>query len=102
MEAIGASGVMIGLLATVRLMSMAAQIPGAMLSEHMGSRKRVWATLAITHRALWIVPALLAMLWTPGQHWVPLAVLAAIAFSEVLGNAGGAPWISKAPSLFRG
>ena len=94
MEAIGASGVMIGLLATVRLMSMAAQIPGAMLSEHMGSRKHVWAALAIVHRALWVVPAIFALLWSPGQHWVPLAVLSVIALSEVLGNASGAPWVS--------
>lgn len=94
MEAIGASGVMIGLLATVRLMSMAAQIPGAMLCERMGSRKRVWATLVLTHRALWLVLAILALLWVPDQHWVPLAVLATIALSELLGNAGGAPWIS--------
>ena len=94
MEAIGASGVMIGLLTTVRLMCMAAQIPGAMLSEHMGSRKIVWATLAITHRALWVVPAILALLWSPNEHWVPFAVLAVITLSEALGNASGAPWIS--------
>ncbi|MFZ4775438.1 MAG: MFS transporter [Terrimicrobiaceae bacterium] len=94
MQAIGASGVMIGLLGTVRLMSMAAQIPGAMLCEHLGSRKRVWATLAVTHRALWVVPALFALFWAPDQHWVPLAVLTVIALSEVLGNASGAPWIS--------
>jgi len=94
MEAIGASGVMIGLLTTVRLMCMAAQIPGAMLSEHMGSRKLVWATLAITHRALWVVPAILALLWSPNEHWVPLAVLTVITLSEALGNASGAPWIS--------
>ena len=94
MEAVGASGVMIGLLATIRLTCMAAQIPGAMLSEHLGSRKRVWATLAVTHRALWIVPAILALLWSPNQHWVPLAVLAVIALSDALGNASGAPWIS--------
>lgn len=94
MEAIGASGVMIGLLGTVRLMSMAAQIPGAMLCEHLGSRKRVWATLAILHRALWVVPAILALLWSPNLHWVPLAVLAVIALSEILGNASGAPWVS--------
>lgn len=94
MEALGASGVMIGLIATVRLLSMAAQIPGAMLSDHLGSRKRVWASLAVIHRALWIVPAVLALVWTPGQAWVPVAVVVAIALSELLGNASGAPWIS--------
>jgi len=94
MEAMGASGVMIGLLATVRLMSMTAQILGAILSEHVGSRKIVWAALALTHRALWIVPAILALMWSPAQWWVPVAVVVVVAGSDLLGNAAGAPWMS--------
>ncbi len=94
MEALGASGVLIGLITAVRLTSMAAQIPRAMLAEAMGSRKRVWDALALSHRALWFVPAALALVAHTGEPWISVVVVAAVALSELLGNASGAPWLS--------
>jgi len=102
MEALGASGVLIGLITAVRLTSMAAQIPGAMLAEAMGSRKRVWAALALSHRALWFVPAALALVAHTGEPWIPVVVVAAVALSEMLGNASGAPWLSWMTDLIPG
>ncbi len=102
MEALGASGVLIGLITAVRLTSMAAQIPGAILAEAMGSRKRVWAALALSHRALWFVPAGLALVAYTGEPWIPVLVVAAVALSELLGNAAGAPWLSWMTDLIPG
>jgi len=102
MEALGASGVLIGLITAVRLVSMAAQIPGAMLAEAMGSRKQVWAALALSHRALWFVPAALALAAHTGEPWIPVLVVAAVALSELLGNASGAPWLSWMTDLIPG
>lgn len=94
LEAIGASGVMIGFITTLRLFSMSAQIPGAILAEALGQRKPVWGTLALLHRALWFVPAGLALFCEPDEAWVPLVVAAAVALSEILGHAATAPWLS--------
>ena len=94
MEAIGASGVMIGLITTVRLFSMSAQIPGAVLAEAMGSRKQVWAVLALLHRALWFIPAGLALLFPPHEPWIPLTVAVVVALSDILGHGATAPWLS--------
>jgi len=102
MEALGASGVLIGLITAVRLTSMAAQIPGAMLAEAMGSRKRVWAALAISHRALWFVPAALALVAHTREPWIAVVVVAAVAVSELLGNASGAPYLSWMTDLIPG
>ena len=94
LEAIGASGVMIGLVTTVRLFSMSAQIPGAVLAEALGSRKRVWAVLALLHRALWFIPAGLALFCEPHQAWIPLVVAAVVTLSDILGHGATAPWLS--------
>lgn len=94
LEAIGASGIMIGLVTTVRLFSMSAQIPGAVLAEAVGSRKRVWAVLALLHRALWFIPAGLALVCTPEEAWVPLVVAVIVTVSDLLGHGSAAPWLS--------
>jgi MFS family permease len=94
LEAIGASGVMIGLITTVRLFSMSAQIPGAVLAEAFGSRKRVWAVMALLHRALWFVPAGLALFCQPEDAWVPVVVALVVTLSDILGHGATAPWLS--------
>lgn len=94
MEAIGASGVLIGALMMVRQTAMAAQIPSALFAEHLGSRKRFWASLTLVHRALWFGIAGLALCWKPGAWWLPLAVICLVGFSDLLSNAGAASWYS--------
>jgi MFS family permease len=94
MNAIGASGVLIGMITTVRLLVMTVQIPAAVISENLGSRKKFWGPLALVHRSIWLVVAAMAFYWVPGQQWLPVAVIAVVGFSEFLGNAGAAPWFS--------
>jgi MFS family permease len=94
MQAIGASGVIIGLVATVRLAALPAQIPAALASESLLSRKPLWSPLALVSRSLWFILAGLAFWYAPPQRWLPLALVGLIAASELLGNASAAPWLS--------
>jgi len=94
MEAIGASGVLIGMITTVRLLVMTVQIPAAIVSENLGSRKKFWSPIVLAHRAVWLVAAGLAFYWKPGQRWLPVTVIAVVGFSDLLGNVGSASWWS--------
>jgi MFS family permease len=94
MQAIGASGVAIGTVSTVRLLAMAAQIPGALASEGLASRKPFWCGCALVHRMIWFALAAMALWGSPSSSWLPLAILAAVCASEALGNAAVAPWYS--------
>jgi hypothetical protein len=94
MEAIKASGFQLGLMGAVRQAAMFAQLPSAFLVERLDRRKPFWATVAITHRALWLVPALLPILWPGGGvYWVVVLIIA-LGVSDMLGNASTAPWQS--------
>lgn len=95
MEAVGASGFLIGLLTAVRQCAMAVQIPSAFISEHLGSRKWFWARLALMNRALWFAIAGLAYCWgKPGFSWIPAGVVIVVGISDLLGNMGAASWNS--------
>jgi len=94
MEAVGAGGFLIGLLTAVRQCVIAVQIPSAFISDHLGSRKRFWAYLALIHRALWFVIAGLALCWKPDSWWIPAGVVTLVGLSDLLGNMGAASWNS--------
>ena len=77
MQAIHASGFQLGLMGAVRQAAMFAQLPSAFFVERLPWRKPFWATVAITHRSLWLVPAFLPLLWPAGQaHWVVVLIVA--------------------------
>ena len=94
MQAIGASGVVIGLVSTVRLLAVSAQIPAALATEGLHSRKPFWSRCALVHRCLWFVIAGMAWWCSPRAWWLPFAILALVGASEMLGNASAAPWLS--------
>jgi MFS family permease len=94
MDAIRASGFQLGLMGAVRQFAMLAQLPSAFLVERLERRKPFWATLAITHRLLWLTPALLPLVWPEGQAYWVLVLIVALGLSDALGNASTAPWLS--------
>ncbi len=94
LQANGASGVIIGLVTTVRMAAVSAQIPAALASEHLGSRKPFWSRFALVHRSFWFILAGLAFWCAPSRPWLPLAVVCLVGASELLGNASAAPWLS--------
>lgn len=94
MQAIGASGFLIGAITTVRLVAMGVQVPASLLAENIGSRKRFWAPMVMSQRATWFLVACTPLLWTPGSLSIPVAVILLVALSEIMGNAGTASWLS--------
>ena len=94
LEAIGASGVLIGAVTTIRLLGTAVQIPSALMAESSGSRKRFFGVTGLTHRVLWFAVAGLALCWHPGAWWVPLATIAIVGISDILGQGAGVTWYS--------
>jgi MFS family permease len=94
MQAIHATGFQLGLMGAVRQFAMFAQLPSAFLVERLERRKPYWATIAIIHRLLWLVPALLPFIWPAGgAHWV-IVLIVALGASDILGNCSTAPWLS--------
>ena len=94
LQAVQATGFQLGLMGAVRQFALLAQIPSAFLVERLERRKPFWAVVAITHRLLWLVPALLPWLWPQGKVWWPVLLIAVLGVSEALGQAGTAPWLS--------
>jgi MFS family permease len=94
LQAIGASGLVIGLVTTVRLLAVSALIPAALASENLVSRKPFWFPCAFIHRLLWFVIAALVCWCPPSRWWLPFAILALIGLSDVLANASNATWLS--------
>jgi MFS family permease len=94
MNALGASGVMIGLTSTVGQLAMGFQLLSALVAERLPARKPYWATLVLLHRLLWFVPALLPLFVPPGTPWMVAAVVGVVALSSVLAQLGTAPWWS--------
>ena len=94
MQAIHATGFQLGLMGAVRQAAMFTQLPAAFWVEGLARRKPFWATVAITHRLLWLVPALLPLFWPQGGAWWVVVLIVTLGLSDALGNASTAPWLS--------
>ena len=93
LEALGASGFLIGLFGTIRQLALLMQIPGSLLMEHLKRRKPAWATLGVIHRLLVLVPAWLA--WRrPHAGDTVRWILAAITLSFVIESLAAPAWTS--------
>ncbi len=95
MKCIGASGVMIGLTATVGQVAMLLQIPAALMAERLPARKPFFGSMNLIHRLLWFVPAFLP-LWMapgPGSH-LATVVVCTVAFSGMLAQLASSAWWS--------
>ena len=62
LEAMGASGALMGLTHSLRQVAMVLMIPGALLAEFASRRKPTWMVLTLLQRLLWFLPAF-ALLW---------------------------------------
>jgi len=94
LERLGATGAQIGLLATFQQMAMLAQIPAALIAPRLTSRKIGFASLALAHRALWFVPALLPLLARDGASPIIWAIIGVVAVSSMLAQASSPLWFS--------
>ncbi len=93
LEALGASGFLIGLYGTLRQLALLMQIPGSLLMESLERRRPTWATLGVIHRLLLLIPA-----WLTWRH--PHAdstvkwILVAMAVSFIIENLAAPAWSS--------
>ncbi|MBN1670585.1 MAG: MFS transporter [Kiritimatiellae bacterium] len=94
MEALGAGGLLIGLVSTMRQGSMLMQIPGSLYAERLPARKRFWVGLNVTQRLLWLLVGL-ALLRVPGpSRGVAWALLGVVGVSTVLAQLSAGTWHS--------
>lgn len=93
LEALGASGVLIGLTATITQLMMLIQIPASFISEKMPRRKPVWFVTALLSRAVWILPCLLLAFNAPARIQVA-ALLITVLLNGLFGQLSVAPWLS--------
>jgi MFS family permease len=94
LRAVEASGWQLGLMSAAWQLAMLAQVPSAFIVERLNGRKTFWASVSIVHRLLWLVPAFLPWLLPNRPDLWPGWIIAALALSNLLGQAGTAPWQS--------
>ena len=94
LQALNASGVIIGLATTVQQVAMIVQIPAALLADRFKSRKNLWAWSVIPHRLLWFIPAVLPLMFADNPKFVAQALVVVVAVSSVLAQGGTACWFS--------
>lgn len=94
LQAVQATGLQLGLMGAVRQLALLAQLPSALFVERLERRKTFWAVVVIAHRLMWLVPALLPWIWPEGRAWWPVVLIVVLGLSEIIGQAGTAPWLS--------
>ncbi|HQL88818.1 MAG TPA: MFS transporter [Lentisphaeria bacterium] len=92
-ERVGASGLVIGLSATVQNLAMIMQIPAALFAERVSSRKKFWFSIAFPHRLLWFIPVFWAFFATPDPS-IGRAMLVLVTISSLMASACTASWYS--------
>jgi MFS family permease len=92
LEKLGASGIAIGMTATLFQLGMLMQIPSAFFAERLSSRKLFWASTSVIARLSISIPGLYLLLQpsSPGPAiWITLVC---IAFFSFLAQCGGPVW----------
>lgn len=92
LEALGASGLLMGLATTVIQFAFVMQVPGALLTRRLQRRKPVWATVVLISRAIWLVPVLLIAAYADRPGVIVWATVILCAVSASLGNGVSALW----------
>lgn len=94
LEALGAGGLALGLLAMLPQISMVVQIPSTFFVERKTSRKGIWFVCALFSRIVYLFPALAAFL--PAEHrnlGIPILLISA-GVGFFVGQIAVCPWLS--------
>jgi len=94
LEKLGASGMAIGLTATLFQLGMLIQIPAAFFTERLTSRKLFWALTTIVSRATLAIPGIYLILFPEQQSPAVWLTLIAIAFFSFLAQTSAPAWFS--------
>lgn len=99
LEAIGASGFMLGLAMTAQQIAMGFQLPGGIIANRLRHLKPVWFSFALPHRLVWLAMPVLPFLFAENHRGGAVAVVVIVAVSAVLANLGTPAWFSWMSSL---
>ena len=94
MEALGATGVMIGMIAMLNQAAMLIQIPASLLADRLTHRKTFWFRTVLTARAIWIIPALLLLNGRIGSRTAVVCTLMTVGLSALLIQSSASSWWS--------
>lgn len=93
-EALGASGLMMGLVTTIMQFAFLMQVPATIFAERLAARKPTWGAVCLVHRALWFLPALFMYLFPDRLQTVAMLTMVLLAVSSLLGQSVTAMWFS--------
>ncbi len=94
LEKLGASGIAIGLSASLFQLGMLSQIPAAFFAERLASRKLFWTTTTILARSALALPGLYLLLFPDSRNPAALITLLAIGLYSFLAQMGASAWFS--------
>ena len=94
LEALGATGVMIGMISTLNQAAMLIQIPASLLADKLIHRKRFWFITVLLARLIWLLPAIMILLWKGSHHTVIVSTLVVTVCSAVLIQSSASSWWS--------
>jgi len=94
LDSMKASGVLIGLATTVQQLSMLVQVPAALVSEWLSTRKPFWFVTAFLHRVIWLVVPFLPYAMAGRPETMASALVIVVALSSILAQASAATWWS--------
>jgi HEAT repeat protein len=99
LEALGASGLMLGLAMTAQQVAMSFQLPGGIIANRLRHLKPVWFAFALPHRLVWFALPALPFLFAGNPHAAAVATVGIVAVSAMLGNLGTPAWFGWMSAL---
>ncbi len=94
LEALGATGVMIGMISMLNQAAMLIQIPASLLADKLIHRKRFWFITVILARLIWLLPASMVLLWKDNPHSIMVGTLSVVGISALLIQSSASSWWS--------
>lgn len=94
LEALNASGIMMGLAVTIMQATPIAQLIGALIADRLTTRKTLWTVIILISRFLWFVPIIVLMLFRDQPHVISNSLIWTCAVTGVLAQSVSALWLS--------
>jgi len=93
-EALGAKGIIIGLLGTVVQMAMLVQIPASILVERLSARKPIWGATVFTQRVMWFILPIITVFLSHDPAIIAVSLLVMVFINAALGYTVTPAWYS--------
>lgn len=94
LEALGATGVMIGMISMLNQAAMLVQIPASLLADKLVRRKRFWFITVLLARLVWLLPAVMLLVWKGSHHAIIASTLTVVGCSAILIQSSASSWWS--------